>query len=239
VQAPREADETNSRAVEPVYDHASHLHITGRELQLGAEKLVGAQFDLRAPELALKLTTISSEEATYHTATTEHPNGWLLKNPIPGQSELQLTPAGENVVRAVKNTKDLFVITDISFDQLCYRSQNVQYASTTEVISRIRNPAFGTASVRGLILNLHTRLMQPLINITAAILAVPLIVRRESRGLIVNLAFCSVILGGVYLAMQASFYLGRINYIDPAVAAWTPVILSGTLSAWFFEVMQS
>lgn len=239
LQAPRRADESRTRTVEPVYDHASHICILGRGLHLADRKLIGAQFVLPVPDLAEKLTTLTTEQATFYPARDERAAGWLLKDVQPPRDTLSLTPLGRKVVRRVKDPGDLFVITDISFEQLCYRSQSVQYASTGELMRRIRNPTFGTASVRGLVLNLHVRLMQPFINLTAAVLAVPLIVRRESFSLILNLAFCSIVLGAVYVAMEVSFYLGRANIIDPAIAAWTPVILSGTLSAWFFERMQT
>ena len=239
VQAPRRSDKASTRALEPVYDHATHLCITGGDLHLSDRTLLNAEFVLRTPQLAEKLTKLSSHRATFYRAHKDRPAGWLLRDVVPKRNSLSLTPKGKQIVKGVPDPNDVFVITDLSFNQLCSRSQNVQYASTTELVRRIRNPTFGTASVRGLVLNLHVRLMQPFINLTAAVLAVPLIVRRESFGLIVNLAVCSIVLGAVYIAMEVSFYMGRANIIDPALAAWTPVILSGTLSAWFFERMQT
>ncbi len=237
-QAPR-IDDSSTRPVEPVYDHASHICILGRALQFSNRRLLGAQFVLPVPDLAERLTTLSTEQATFYPARDKRPAGWLLKNVTPARDTLSLTAAGKNVVKGVKNPDDVFVITDISFDQLCYRSQSVRYASTDELMRRIRNPTYGTASVRGLVLSVHARLMQPFINLTAAVLAVPLVVRRESFSLIINLVLCSIVLGAVYVVMELSFYMGRANMVDPAIAAWTPVILSGTLSAWFFGRMQT
>ena len=201
LQAPRRSDKASTRSIEPVYDHATQICITGGDLKVAGRQLINAEFVLRTPHLAEKLTKLRSPMASFYPRNDKRPAGWLLKDVVPRRDLLSLTPAGLKVVRGVKDPDDVFVITDLSFDQLSSRSQNVQYASTSELFRRIRNPTFGTASVRSLVLNLHVRLMQPFINLSAVVLAVPLIVRRESFGLIVNLAICSVVPVGLGLAM--------------------------------------
>jgi lipopolysaccharide export system permease protein len=124
------------------------------------------------------------------------------------------------------------VATDVSFDQLHSRNRGQQFAATQELVRRIRNPAYGTASVRGTTLQVHTRLVAPLSNVLSVLIAVPLIVRRESRSLVLNLALCTGVLIVVYAAAQACLYLGRINLIPTDLAAWAPAILAGTLAAW-------
>jgi lipopolysaccharide export system permease protein len=71
-----------------------------------------------------------------------------------------------------------------------------------------------------------------LLNIAAVFLAVPFLVRRESRGVVANLA----IAGGVMLALlgagEACLYLASFQVLPPDVAAWLPVVACGMGATW-------
>lgn len=241
IQAPRSIDGRVEQPVEPIYDRVSRIHITGKNLLPKHQMLEDAEIILKAKDVADQLTTLRAKQAKYLRelkGSNAHPSGWLLKAPSPAFSDLRLTEHGKKVVHDIKGG-DVFVVTDISFDQLSSRSRNASYSSTMELYRRIRNPAFGQASVRGQTLNLHMRLTQPFVNLCAALLAVPLILRKESYRLIVNVAICSLVLGAMYLIMQGGYYLGRANMIDVALAAWIPVITCGSLTVWMFGSAQT
>ncbi len=239
LQAERAEPESDGKNVEPIYDYITHIRIDGRELFLADQRVEGANFVLPVPEVAMDLITLNAQEARFREATDERPAGWHLKEITPRFSELPLTTVGKRIVLPMESTDDVFVVTDISFDQLSNRNTNYKYVGTSELIERIRNPAFGTASVRAQIIHLHSRLVTPLANVLCIFVAVPLILRKESRSLVANMAICALVLGVVYGLTQGFLYCGRVNWLPADLSAWASPILTGVLGAWLTELTQT
>jgi lipopolysaccharide export system permease protein len=225
--------------VEPIYDYITHIRIDGRELFLADQRVEGANFVLPVPEVAMDLITLNAQEARFRETTDERPAGWHLKQVTPRFSELPLTTVGKRIVLPMESTDDVFVVTDISFDQLSNRNTNYKYVGTEELIERIRNPAFGTASVRAQIIHLHSRLVTPLANVLCVFVAVPLILRKESRSLVANMAICALVLGVVYGLTQGFLYCGRVSWLPADLSAWASPILTGVLGAWLTDMTQT
>ena len=235
---PRSENVSKAEKVEPVYDRNTRIHIGGEGLILSNRKIKQAEFLLPVPHIANELTKLVAEEAVYYRET-DHPAGWRLKNVKPQYEEISLTPQGRQVVRRLENSDDLFVISEVGFDQLYHRSQNYKYVSIPDLIRRIRNPIIGNSSLRGQILHLHSRLTQPFFNIVLIFVAVPLIIRRESRSLVTNFAVCTGMLGVLSGLAYIFSYLGQVNLIAPDLASWMPVIITGTCGVWLFGIAQN
>ena len=236
---PRGEKKSKTEKVQPVYDRKTRIHIGGEGLLLSQRKLLQAEFLLPAPDIANELTRIRAEEAVYFQETEQDPAGWYLRNVEPRFEEISLTPQGKQVVKPLKESQNLFLISDVGIDQLYNRSRNFQYASIPELIRRIKNPSVGNTSLRGQILHFHTRLTRPFFNVAIIFVAVPLILRRESRSLVTNLAVCSGVLGLLMGISQVFSYCGQVNLIAPDLAAWLPVILSGTGGVWLMGTAQN
>lgn len=239
IQASRSGDESSSQRVDPVYDHVSLILIGGRELYLDSRRMTQAKFVLPADEVTYDLTTLKAREATFHEQTANHPAGWRLYDVAPRFDELNLTPNGRKIVKPIPNSNDVFVVTDVSFDQLYNRSRNYLFLSTPELIRRIRNPAYSIVSVRSQTLHLHVRLMRPLINLACVLVAVSLILRKESRSLVGNVALCTTVLAVILGVSHLCGYLGQINVIPLDLAAWGPLLLTGTLGTWLSGIVQT
>jgi lipopolysaccharide export system permease protein len=141
-------------------------------------------------------------------------------------------------VLALENPKELFIASELSFDLLYNRLQSSKLISTAELIHRLKSPAFGQSTER-LSQHLHARIVRPLANILAALLAIPLILRKESRGLITNMALSAATLVTMLAFSEAVAYGGRTGSISPELAAWIPIISTGTLFAWLSGIMQT
>lgn len=239
LQAARESGDEAAKEVEPIYDYASNIHISGKELFPNERKMTEAGFGLPAPQLTLEMTNVKAKEAVYHPKEHDRPAGWLLTGVSPAPADLRLTPEGQKIVRKLTDGERLFITTDVSFDQLYDRSRSYRFVSTPDLIRRIQNPAYGVVSVRSQTMHLHSRLTRPLATLLSVMIAIPLILRRESRSLIGNMALCAGLLGGVFIVAQGLQYLGGVNLIAADLAAWAPVIMSGTLSAWLTGVIQT
>jgi lipopolysaccharide export system permease protein len=106
-------------------------------------------------------------------------------------------------------------------------------------MQRIKCPAFGLVSVHRLVLHLHARLVQPLLNVIAILVVVPLMVRRESPGIVADAALCGFVLALLFGVAQGSQFLGMNQFVPADMAAWIPVVVGGTVSAWLSGVIRT
>lgn len=220
------------QTVEPTPDFETHLLIAGRELRLENRRILAAEFVLPAGPIAEALTTVRAQEAFFQEAAADRPRGWLLRGTTPKYDEILLTDAGRETVYPGETPDELFIQTDVTFDQLSERRFNDGLLSTRDLIQRIRNPSLGMAVVRRQTLYLHSRLTKPLINLIGVLMAVPLMFRKESRGLVTSFAACTGLMGTMFGVDQLGQYLGRIELIPPDLASWGTVMIAGTLCAW-------
>lgn len=233
LQTPRGSDSATVQKVDPVYDYSNHLmHIDGEQVIVEERKLVAASFFL--PE---KLTSVpfslDAEEAIYQFETEAHPAGWLLRNLTGPFNADVLTSEGRERILAHPNGKDVFVVSDVGFDDLYNRGRNLQLLSSMQLLHRIRNPSTGLKPVRSQQVALHARLTRPILSLLGVSIALPLVMRRESQSLILNMTICAAVLGALYVLTQASLMVGGSTpFLRPDLAAWLPVIVIGAASTW-------
>lgn len=225
--------------IEPLTDPSTGIYIDGQELSLNPQLIKNAEFVLPSPAIAQAPTSIKALEARYIRATDNHEAGWLLKNVDRPFEKLALSPGGSQRVHSVEGQpKDLFIVSDLPFDQLFNRLQSAKLLSTAELIHRIRSPAFGQSTAR-LSQTLHARLVRPLANLFAMLVSIPLILRKESRGLIANMAIASGVLGSLLGISEGVAFCGQSGMMWPELSAWCPVIYTGMLFAWLTPYMQT
>jgi lipopolysaccharide export system permease protein len=239
LQARRDHDKTTGHLVQRARDFVSHVEIGGDRLYLAERKITKAKFLLPAPHLVREPVTLSAEYAIQVAARGQRPAGWLLKGVTQKFDELPLTESGNSLVFAAQAGDDLFVATDVTVDQLHNRTASFKYLSTAELIERIQNPAFGLVSIRSQTLHLHERLTKPVLIVMSVLIAIPLTIRRESRGLLLNIASAAAVLAVLFVLAQSSMYLGRLNVVSLDLAAWLPVVVTGICGAWFSASIQT
>lgn len=240
LQTPRGSAAAKRQNVEPVYDYSNYLmHIDGEFVVVEKQALLDASFNLPYPQLARRNETLKAESAVYVAATGKRPAGWLLRNlTVPFDPEI-LTDEGRHRVIPHDNGKDVFVVSAVSFDQLYNRGRNLKLLSSAQLIQRIRNPSTGPVPVRGQSLALHARITRPILCLLSIAIALPLVIRRESRSLILNMAICSAVLGFFYAFTQGCFAMGTSGILRPDLAAWLPVICCGVASTWTSGFVQT
>jgi lipopolysaccharide export system permease protein len=240
LQTPRGSELAQVQKVEAVYDHSNHLmHIDGDQVLIKEQTLIGAGFQLPTPQLSRHFFVLKAEKARYVSATDKSPAGWLLQNLIGVYDENILTEEGRQRVIPSRNGKDVFIVSDVSFDQLYNRGRNVQFLSSIQLIQRLRNPATGPIPVRRQSMALHCRLTRPILCLINIAIALPLVFRKESHSLITNMAVCAAVLGVFYGLTEASFALGGTGLIAADLAAWIPVVVTGVAGAWTSGLVQT
>ena len=157
----------------------------------------------------------------------------MLAGLDPAPAELSLAAAGRDVVRAGRRPGTLFVVSGVTPDQLSEKAGNARFLSTPDLLRRIHNPSQATRVAHDQSLAIHARLTRPLLNIAAVFLVVPFLVRRESRGVVTNLAIAGGVMLGLLGAAEACLYLASFQVLTPDVAAWLPVVASGMCATWY------
>lgn len=227
--------------VESFTDHSTRISIDGRHIRLSSRTIDNASFVLPAPTLVSEITILEATTATYFPARGSRPAGWLLRDvtPPPDQLQSRLTERGLEVVRLPSQGQSAFVVSSVTSDQLCQRSSSYSLLSMRELIRRIQCPAFGMVSVHRLVLHLHSRFVTPILNVLSILIVIPLMVRRESPGIVADSALCGFVIASMFGVIQGSQVLGMNQLVPADLAAWIPVIVAGAVSAWLSGVIRT
>lgn len=233
LQTPRGRRVEQGVDVRPSLDFATHVLISASRVYPGSSRLEEAEFVLPVPDVVTRLTTLKAKRAQYVLGGPGGRSGWLLAGLDPAPAELSLAAAGRDVVRAGRRPGTLFVVSGVTPDQLSEKAGNARFLSTPDLLKRIHNPSQATRVAHDQSLAIHARLTRPLLNIAAVFLVVPFLVRRESRGVVTNLAIAGGVMLGLLGAAEACLYLASFQVLAPDVAAWLPVVASGMCATWY------
>jgi len=232
LQTPRGREVEQGIDVRPSLDFATHILVSARRVFPRAKTLEHAEFVLPVPDVVTRLTTLKAQRAKYVSRGPANLSGWLLLGLDPRPGQLPLSDTGRRVVRRGTRPGTLFVVSGVTPDQLSEKAGNARYLSTPDLLRRVRNPSQATRSAHEQALALHARLTRPLLNIAAVFLTVPFLVRRESRGLVANLAVAGAVMVVLLGGGEACMYLASFQVMSPDLAAWSPVVTSGMLATW-------
>ncbi|MGB0740578.1 MAG: LptF/LptG family permease [Planctomycetaceae bacterium] len=242
LQTPRGSRVAEIQQVEPVYDYSNSLmHISGDRVLVSTRTIENASFSLPETHLKSQHCILKAETARFVEPEHDGQNrrGWLLRNLTSVLDPETLTEEGRRRIIPLSNGTDVFIQSEVTFDQLYNRGRNLKLLSSTQLVHRIRNTSTGEVPLRAQSLALHTRIARPITCLLSITIALPLVIRRESRSLITNMAVCSAVLGGFYGFAQGCQVLGMTSFLAPDLAAWLPVIASGMTSASMADLVQT
>jgi lipopolysaccharide export system permease protein len=238
----RHQNDLSQSEVESLTDHSTRISIDGDTVRVADRVIDKPVFVLPTPILVREITVIEAPTAKFYPGKGNRPDGWLLTNittPTIADLTRNLTDRGREYVRPVPGTSNVFIASPVTCDQLFKRSSSYTNLSTREILARIRCPAFGLVTVHRLVLYVHSRFMQPLLNIIAVMITIPMMVRRESPGLATDSSLCCLLLAGMFGVAQAFQSLGASYVVTPDLAAWAPVVIGGVLSAWLSGLIRT
>jgi lipopolysaccharide export system permease protein len=97
------------------------------------------------------------------------------------------------------------------------------FASTAEMIRALGNRAMDYgADIR---VTIHSRFVQPLLDLTLLFLGLPLVVSRESRNVFMAIGLCIAVVAFFLVLVIGCQQLGASGLISPALAAWAPLMI--------------
>jgi lipopolysaccharide export system permease protein len=224
-----------SRKCTPRYDIRNDILISGKSTRAKLREIESPQFRL-PPELKTWGRQITAASAFQQPANGDHPAGYLLTGVKQPANLAQLRSQqlrGEIVLYSPADTPwlkpgECFVMSVVSFEQLTVGGAWRQYLSTRELLTGLHNQSIEPgADVR---VTLHSRLIQPLLDVSLVLLGLPLVLTRTNRNIFVAAGMCVVLVAVVYLVVLTCHGLGSNYLLDPLWATWIPLVLFGPIA---------
>jgi lipopolysaccharide export system permease protein len=151
-----------------------------------------------------------------------------LESPKNLEEQPSLRLKGKAVILSPSDTPWLkagqcFVVSGVSFEQLEGGTAWRQYSSLPELIKGVHNPSldFG-ADVR---VAIHSRLVQPILDVTLLLLGLPLVLSRKNRNIFLAIGWSVLLVIGFMGMVLTCQYLGSNFLLSPSLAAWLPMML--------------
>jgi lipopolysaccharide export system permease protein len=240
-RTPQDLAADAAKKVEQRYDNQTGVLIAGRQLLSNQEKIEFPNFILPR-ELSHYGRSLSGRSATYHRATADHPAGFLFDDvsqprDLASQPSLRLEN-GQAVLLTPHDTawlqpQQCFVVTSVEFDQLLDSASWRQYSSTWDLIAGLYNRSLDFGSdVR---VTIHSRLVQPVLDIVLLFLGMPLLLRQANRNVFFAIGICLLVVIGFTVVVMGCQYLGTSMLVSPVFAVWIPLFLFVPLAAWTSE----
>ncbi len=225
------------------FDSQTDILLGGDKFIPAEEKIIGPKFQLpRGLDLYGK--QLSAYEARYLPAHDNLPSGYLLSGVISPKAllkESSLVVDGRVVVVTPIDADwlephQLFVPSGVSFEFLAAGATWREFASTPELIRELRSPSTDLgADVR---VTIHTRFLQPFLDTTLLFLGLPFVVTRSNRNPFLAIALCLCIVTVFMVVVLGCQSLGSSGWLQPALAAWLPLMLFAPLAAGMSESLR-
>lgn len=213
--------------LKPRYDNQTDVFIRGRSTYSNQQRIEKPNFWLPDGR------QLVAENAYYRRAEGSRPAGYLLKGvqePKNFDNQPSLELKGRQIVITRRDAADwlapaeCFVISDLSFDQLVGGQAFRQFSSTPQLISALRNRSLDYGpDVR---VAIHSRIVQPFLDVTLLFLGLPLVLARESRNVFLAIGVALLVVTMFLVVTTGCQYLGSQSLIlRPALAAWLPLMI--------------
>lgn len=232
------------RELMPQFDQRTDILIRGKATYAADQRIEAPSF-LLPPELDYYARQIEAREAFYRPPQADRPGGYLLvgvEQPKDLATRQSLVVDGRPLVITPRDAPDwlqpdqCFVASEVTFEQLTDLGAWREYSSTAQLIRGLRNPSldFG-ARVR---VTIHTRIVQPLLDLTLLFLGLPLVLSRYHRNVFAALGLCGLVVTAFTVVVLACQHLGAASILSAALAAWLPLMLFAPLAvelAWHID----
>ena len=222
---------TAKRSVLPCYDSESVL-IDGKDgLLSDADQRVTQMILGFPPGPSGRPLNIRAEVGYYQPPTEDRPGGWLLEStdpkrlPYPHPKIQELAPAR------------MFYETDVTFLYLVRTRRWIEFASTAELLRVARSRP---ADRRLLELQIHRRLLRPVLELMTVLLAIPFVIYRQGR----QLPLCLVISLGAFVLYRSADYVAShlafpLGLLPASLGAWLPLLVFGPAVLYLYSDLES
>lgn len=220
----------SAKSLQPKYDNRTDVLINGSSTYASEQRIESPLFRLPRNFEGIG-SRVAGQKAFYQAPTKERPGGFLVDHvtepaSLAGVASVDLDGAPLLLMPDDHDWLEphqCFLVSELTFDQLTASSQWRDHASTYALISALRNRSldFG-ADVR---VEIHSRIVQPLLDFTLLFLGLPIVLRKENRNIFIAIGYCLLVVLGFYAVTLACKGLGNAYMLSPTTAAFLPLIL--------------
>jgi lipopolysaccharide export system permease protein len=242
-RSPKDLMGDAAQELRPRYDNTTDILFRGQQTYANEMRIHNPSF-LLPSTIDADGRQIVGTDCYFQLATPTRPSGYLfkgVKQPLELLKEPALNLKGRTVVYTPKSADwlaadQLFVASDVSFEQLCGGQAWRQFSSTVDLIAGLHNPSldFG-ADIR---VAIHSRVVQPLLDITLLFLGLPLVLSRENRNMFAAIGLCVILVVAFMLLVLAFQYAGGSYLLDPALASWMPLMIFVPAAVAMFDRVE-
>lgn len=217
--------------LKPRYDNVSDILLGGDKAVLKTSTILRPSFVMPPRFIPIYGKQLTADTAQYLEASGERPAGYLLtgvSQPLSVDSKPMLKTSDDMGVvvsrtdAAWLEPNSVFVASGVSFEILASGSQWRDLASTPELIHELASPS--TELGPDVRVAVHSRLLQPFLDITLLMLGLPLVVSRGGGNPFVALGLGVLVVTCFFLVTLGGQALGSGGWITPALAAWLPLL---------------
>ncbi len=194
---PQDLSGENFRPLRSALDPATDILIGGHHVELLNEQIIHPIFILSGVNSPIG-SQIKAHRALYQEANEQHPAGYLAKQvSLPeniGQYD-SIETNGSPIVLTTRQAPwlaadECFVVSTVPFFLLQGGSSWSQYESTWNIVRRLHaQPTFFGPEIR---VAVHSRFVQPFMDLTLVLFGIPIVLRRIDRHLFVIAVLCWV-----------------------------------------------
>ena len=183
--------------------------------------------------VAGRLITIHAAKAVYQAPGREGELGrWILYDAEPRDLNLRFA-----ALRPGDQPGTYVLLSDVSLQDV-YRGERWYHLEPTRrLLKRLQNPR--TIHRSEIAVLVHSRLTRPLLNTVIVFLALPLVLGGADRKLFWSLGSSILLSAVVHGVVYVAHGLGNHEVIDPALAAWLPVLVFGPAAAAVYDLVQT
>ena len=219
-----------TETVRSQYDHASGIFVDGKGIVLASRTILEPRFGI-PPNLAARGTRIQAKTARYVAANQKFPHvGFLVEGVLSTDMNVTQTLSTNDRV-VVYHPRDvnwldqdqLFVVSDLPFEQLRDGSNWRQHASTLNLIAGARNRSLDSGA--DVNVTIHARILQPALDMVVFFLGIPVVLSRESRNAFIAVGSCMLLVLFFTIFALAMRSLGMNYLVDPSLAVWSPLLV--------------
>jgi lipopolysaccharide export system permease protein len=231
VRTPQNWSDQENISMGVYHDLDTGIRIRGTNLSLLERKINDPDAQLTL-EISQEIPRITALWATAEPADETHPAGLLFQGIVkPENIEIYRSLSLEDRIVVYLpgdqnwlEPSQCFVACDFDPYEAAYGNKLTEYQSLPEMLQELRKPRLWFGN--GQQIKVHSRILQPVLDLTLLLLGLPLIITRAEKNVFVSAGLCFLIVGALQLTTIVSHSLGSYNIIQPAVlAAWLPVIV--------------
>jgi len=231
-----------ARPFEARYDHRTEILFRGRSARMTDCRIESPSL-LLPPALAEYGPQIDAAEAFWQPAAEGRPAGYLLVGVTEPADIDRLAPlaAGDETVVFTRSTVpwlapgQCLVASDVTFEQLIGSTNWSQYSSTVDLVRATHNASLGVSA--DVPLRVHARLVAPFLDMSLALLGIPLVVGPNRRGIFVAVGLCVAMTVIFFLVTLGCHALATGYLLSPSLGAWLPLLVLAPLAAWRAQPM--